>query len=325
MNVAEKQRRIRDLEIEHPQFTQTVNALERFHHPVQGGLPARGTIAAIIGDSRTGKTFATKKYASRFTSSVGETGVLRDVLYVDMPHEGGGGLKGILEAFASSLGVPVTQRMSNPALTALVMRILVDQKVQLVLLDEFDQVFRENDKRLLAAGRGLLRKIVDLNTLSVVCIGLPGAYDLLKDDPQLMGRGGLPYQQLRPYGGPGSEEWLDFRQICDAFDRGLPFTNQARLGGADFSSRLHWATSGNIGHLKFYIEAASAEALNADASRLTLEHFAFAYEARKPLNQTFNPFLHDLSMASKASAVKLKQGSARTVFSKKPEPNAWAQ
>lgn len=326
MTPSDKQRAIRDLVVEHPQFTQTINALKRFHYPVNGGLPAKGTISAVVGDSRTGKTFATKRYASGFSISPGETGIVRSVLYVDMPPEGGGGLRGILEAFATSLGLPVTLRMTNPMLAALVMKALVAQQVELVLLDEFDQVFRENDKRLLGAGRGLLRKIVDLNTLSVVCIGLPGAYDLIKADRQLFGRGGLPFQQLRPYGGPGSDEWVIFRKICDAFDRSLPFSIEAGLGKMDFAARLHWATEGNIGHLKFYIEAAAAEALNEEADGLQLEHFASAYDARKPLNQTFNPFTHDLSVAPsiEGPSPRLKSGAPRTVFSKTSQPDSWA-
>lgn len=326
MTPSDKQRVIRNLVVEHPQFTDTVSALERFHYPVKGGLPARGTIAAVIGDSRTGKTFATKHYASRFSTSVGETGLIRPVVYVDMPPDGGGGMRGILEAFANSLGLQVTLRMTNPMLVSLVMKALVAQKAELLLLDEFDQVFRENDKRLSGAGRGLLRKIVDLNTLSIVCIGLPGAYDLLKADSQLVGRGGLPFQQLRPYAGQGSEEWPTFRLICDAFDRSLPFSIQAGLGKTDFAARLHWATKGNIGHLKFYIEAAAAEAINDETDKLELEHFAAAYDVRKPIGQTFNPFTHDLSLAPKPKPEprKLKQGAAQTVFSKTTEPDAWA-
>ena len=316
MTPSDKQRAVRDLVVEHPQFTDTVAALERFHFPVKGGLPARGTIAAVIGDSRTGKTFATKHYASRFATSVGQTGLIRPVAYVDMPPDGGGGMRGILEAFANSLGLQVTLRMTNPMLASMVMRALVVQKVELVLLDEFDQVFRENDKRLLGAGRGLLRKIVDLNTLSVVCIGLPGAYDLIKADSQLVGRGGLPFQQLRPYGGHGSEEWPTFRLVCDAFDRGMPFSVQAGLGKTDVAARLHWATKGNIGHLKFYIEAAAAEAINDDADMLKLAHFAAVYDVRKPIGQTFNPFTHELSLAPKRKPEqrKFKQGAGRTVL-----------
>lgn len=326
MTPSDKQRAVRDLMVEHPQFTQTINALERFHFPVKGGLPARSTIAAVIGDSRTGKTFATKHYASRFSTSVGETGLIRPVVYVDMPPDGGGGMRGILEAFANCLGLQVTLRMTNPMLASMVMRALVAQKVELVLLDEFDQVFRENDKRLLGAGRGLLRKIVDLNTLSVVCIGLPGAYDLINADSQLVGRGGLPFQQLRPYEGQGSKEWDTFRLVCDAFDQGMPFSIQAGLGKTDFAARLHWATNGNIGHLKFYIEAAAAEAINDEAETLKLSHFESVYDVRKPIGQTFNPFTHELTLAPKPKHEqrKLKQGAGRTVFSKKPEPDAWA-
>ncbi len=324
MTPAEKQRLIRDLVVEHPQFTQSLGALERFHFPVKGGLPARGNIAALIGDSRTGKTFATKAYASRFSPSVGKTGVRRQVLYVDMPHEGGGGLKGILQAFAHALDLTISLRMNNPLLTRLVLNALQAQGVELVLLDEFDQVFRENNKPLLGAGRGLIRKIADLGSLSIVCIGLRGAYDLLKEDTQIVGRGGLPFTHLRPYGGPASAEWLTFRKICDAFDQAMPFEHEARLGAVDFASRLHWVTQGNIGHLKFYIEAAANEALSQNAERLERAHFATAYDVRKPLGQVFNPFHHDLTAAPnhQSGGAELKRGAARTVFSKKAEPSA---
>lgn len=325
MTPSDKQRKIRDLVINHPQFTDTVEALERFHFPVKDGLPSRGVIAAVIGDSRTGKTFATKAYAERFQPSVGPTGVRRQVLYVDMPMDGGGGLRGILEAFANALGLQITLRTTNTVMIALVLKSLVAQGVELILLDEFDQVFRENDKRLLAAGRGLLRKIVDLGTLSIVCIGLERAYDLLKEDSQLLGRGGLPFKKLRPYGGVGSDEWITFRGICDAFDRGLPFAREAGLGTIDFASRLHWATQGNIGHLKFYVEAACAEAINDGADQLERAHFASAYDVRKPVDETFNPFDHSLDRApSRTVQATLKKGAASTVFSKKPEPTTWA-
>lgn len=325
MTPSDKQRRIRDLVINHPQFTDTVEALARFHFPVKGGLPSRGIVAVVIGDSRTGKTFGAKAYASRFPPSVEATGVRRPVLYVDMPMDGGGGLRGILDAFAHALGLQITLRTTNSVLMQLILKSLVTQGVELLLLDEFDQIFRENDKRLIGAGRGLLRKIADLGTLSIVCIGLDRVYDLLAEDSQLLGRGGLPFKQLRPYGGVGSDEWLTFRRVCETFDRALPFDREAGLGTTDFASRLHWATQGNIGHLKFYIEAAAAEALNEGADRLERAHFAGAYDMRKPVNETFNPFDHSLDLAPDRSArPKLKKGAASTVFSKTSEPTAWA-
>ena len=326
MTRAERQRLIRDLVIEHPQYSQALSRFGSFHFPVKGGLPSRGTIAAVIGNSRTGKTFAAKAYAVRFPASAEETGVHRQVLYVDMPSEGGGGLRGILDAFARALGLQVTLRMTNPLLTTLVLRALASQGVELILLDEFDQVFRENDRRLLGAGRGLLRKIADLGTLTVVCIGLENAYHLLRDDAQIVGRGGLPFQHLRAYDWNNNEERLVFRKVCDTFDSALPFDEQAGMATSDFASRLHWATNGNIGHLKFYIEAAAAEAMNEEAVRLDRTHFATVYDARKPLNQTFNPFLFDLSLAPKSDnkSEKLKNGPSSTVFAKKQAPNAWA-
>lgn len=113
MTPSDKQRAIRDLVVEHPQFTQTLNALERFHFPVKGGNPARGTLAAVIGDSRTGKTFATKHYASRFSTSVGETGRNRRRVRRCVPEGTAGGPT----RFRRCLHVERSRR-SAPGLTA---------------------------------------------------------------------------------------------------------------------------------------------------------------------------------------------------------------
>jgi hypothetical protein len=69
----------------------------------------------------------------------------------------------------------------------------------------------------------------------------------------------------------------------------------------------------------------AGEGVAALANAIETAHFAAAYDVRKPINHTFNPFTHDLSLAPKPTPPerKLKQGSSRTVFSTRAEPNAW--
>lgn len=83
----------------------------------------------------------------------------------------------------------------------------------MLLLDEFQEVFRDDNKRLLSFGRGLVRKILNLRTLNVICIGLVETYRLMQSDEQLTGRGGLPYRMLRPYSWDSEEERACFRLL----------------------------------------------------------------------------------------------------------------
>jgi hypothetical protein len=316
---AERQAIIRNITVEHDRYAEAIGALEEFHYPIKGGAHASGSVAALIGDSRTGKSFSTRRYASRFPARVGRSGLIMPVAYADMPMEGGGGARGVLEAIATALQIQFSLRMTNPALLALILRSIVDRQVELLLLDEFEQVFRENDKRLIGFGRGLIRKILNLNTTSVVCIGLLGTYTLLKQDDQLVGRGGLPHCHLRPYSWDNKEERDSFRLLCGEFDRLLPFELSAGLGAPGVAHRLFTVSGGNIGKLKGWIEAAAAHAINDDAPRIELAHFARAFERRKEPGTQFNPFVQDPSLIEVQPALQMKRGrsgSAAQIFSK---------
>lgn len=318
---AERQLRIRNIVVEHDRFLETIETLEEFHYPVKGGVHAVGSVSALIGDSRTGKSFAARKYAKRFPVQTGEAGLLMPVVSVDMPMEGGGGARAILEAIASALRVPFSLRITNPALREMILTALVDRRVELLLLDEFEQVFRDNDRRLVGFGRGLIRKILDLGTLSVVCIGLPATYRIMRDDPQLLGRGGLPYRVLRPYNWDSEEERRAFRLLCREFDKHLPFEESSNLSSHDIAGRLFYATQGNIGLLKIMLESAGAIAINTEALRIELEHFAEAYERRRPPgSSSSNPFRDDFPKTQPKpfdGEAKVKRGNAAHKFSKK--------
>lgn len=315
---AERQIRIRKITVEHDRYLEAVEGLAGFHYPVHGGVPSVGTLSAMFGDSRAGKTYAVTRYARRFEPTVGEGGLVMPVLHVDMPMEGAGGARAILEAVGDALKVPFSLRMTNPALITTILSALVDRRVELLMLDEFEQVFRENDRRLIGFARALLRKILDLGTLSVVCIGLEPTYGLLRQDSQLLGRGGLPFLELRPYDWGTAEEQRAFQLLCDNFDEHLPFNEKSRLGSKNVASRLFWASSGHVGHLKVLLEAAANHAINDEADCIELAHFARVYEQRRaPSSGPFNPFTHDIALApSTREKAALKQGGTREKFGK---------
>lgn len=296
---AERQSLIRSIVIEHDRFSETVDAIGRFHMPVRGGLHSVGCLSAVIGDSRAGKSFAADRYSRRFPAVIGPAGMETPVLYVDMPMKGAGGPRAILECLAQALELPVTGRMNNPTIIANIQTAIVNRRVQHLILDEWDQVFRQSSPALLGFARGLLRKILNLRTASVTCIGLHATYELLRADEQLLGRGGLPHHVVRPYRWGNVEERGAFRLLCDCFDQQLPFNERAGLGRTGFAERLAWWSEGNIGRLKVIIEAASALAINDGSSRVDLHHFADAYDERKAPGTPFNPFQHEMSRAPK--------------------------
>jgi hypothetical protein len=292
---AERQWIIKNMFVEHDRFKDAITAVSRFHMPVEGGDPDFGVLTTLCGDTRTGKTFALQRYAKRFPHSDGSGGVIRRVVYVDMPIECN--LRAMAEQIADALNISHSQRMNTRGLVGAVLRALTKQAVEFLILDEFQEAFDANRKKTLKDARGFLRKILNLRSLNVCVGGLVQTYELLAADKQLKGRGLLPHHLLHAY------EWDDpvdqklFRLLCASIDDRLPFREESKLGSIWIAQRLYWVTEGVIGLLKDFIFAAACRAMNADADRIEVHFLKEAWDVLKPIGQTFNPFLDDLKDA----------------------------
>jgi hypothetical protein len=151
--VGERQLKIKGIVVEHDRYREAFEGIRSFHYPVVGGVHDSGSVAVLAGDSRTGKTFAARRYMKAFPPSAGDTGMIFPVVYADMPIDGG--CRGLLESLADALQMKHSSRMNSPTLMAMILKALVDRRVELLLLDEFQEVFRDDNKRLLSFGRGL--------------------------------------------------------------------------------------------------------------------------------------------------------------------------
>lgn len=317
---SDRQSIVKNMFIEHDQFKEATTAISRFHMPVTGGAPDFGVLSILCGDTRTGKTFVLERYANRFPFSTNEKGVVRRVVYVDMPAECNN-LRAVVEQIADALNVPYTYRMNTRALIGVVLRRLREQGVELLVLDEFQEAFDSTRKKTLKDVRSLLRKILNLRSLNVCVGGLVETYNLLATDKQLKGRGLLPHHLLRAYDWTNPADQKLFRLLCDSIDDRLPFREKSNLGTIALAQRLYWVTNGVIGLLKDFIFAAACLAMNADADRIELHFFEEAWDVIKPIGQIFNPFVDDIKDApsEKVSVPSEppRQKVADAIFSKK--------
>lgn len=289
---AERQAKMANIFVDHANHQAATKAIKRFFMPVESGIHSRGNISALIGESRTGKTFSAAEVFAEYQPVIGTDGIKRSILLVDSPIEGGA--RAILDALATSLGMNVSTRMTNSNLIQAVLRELQRSEVQFVIFDEAQELFPEKNKTILSFSRKLLRKMLNLNQFSILCIGLPETYSIIAEDSQLIGRGGLPYKRLRPYNWTEPEDEKHFRVLCHKFDQEMPF-ELSGFAEREFAYRLFKATKGCIGTLKVYMIAAGEFAIEAGAGKVELCHFADAYDERKRPGVTHNPFRGQLS------------------------------
>lgn len=283
----ERQRRIMNIFVDHSNHQQATGALKRFYMPVDGGIPSRGNICALIGASRTGKSYAANEIMAAFPPEIGSDGIKYPVLLVDCPIEGG--TRGILDSISAALDMRVSTRITNANLIHAILCELRRAEVQFVIFDEAQELFPEKNRRILAFSRALLRKMLNLKQFNIVCIGLPETYSILAEDPQLIGRGGLEYKWLSPYDWHAPADQQNFRALCHKFDLEMPF-ERSGFGTQDFAYRLFMASGGCIGHLKNYLVDAGNRAIADGSVHVETRHLAEAFDARKRPGETFNPF-----------------------------------
>jgi hypothetical protein len=316
-SMTERQMQMKNIFIKHDRFDEAWNFIRRAHYPVEGGTNDFGCISALIGESRAGKTSVAKRYMDSYPPNVVEGGLTYPVIYVNIPIDG---QRALLEFIADALAVKHTRRTNNPTLQSDILKALVEQKVELLIFDEVNTVVAPDNRRGISYTLNLLRKVLDHARLNIVCIGLEETYDLLVADPQITGRGGLPYLLVRPYSWDHDEERKLFRLLCHQFDKQLPFDEQAGLGSAWFAERLFYSSKGGIiGRLRDFVYSAGCIALNDGSETIKTNHFAQAYEFIKARGVDFNPWVHDMSKAPKFEDVesRLAGKSPRDVFSKK--------
>jgi hypothetical protein len=311
---ADRQQKIKNIFIEHDRFREAWSAIRRTHYPVEGGVPDHGSISLLAGKSRVGKTYVASRYAKEHPSFMVEGGMIFPVVRVDVPMEG---RRGLLEAMAEALQVKHSSRINNPSLLGMVLKALIDHKVELLFFDEVQTVLDDKNRQMVSYMQHLLRKIANLGSLNIVCIGLEETYDFMSADPQLSGRG-LTYTIVQPYSWENGEEQKLFRLLCDEFDRLLPFDGRSGLGAQWMAHRLFYVTEGNIGRLKNFLFQAGCLAINEGTDAIEVCHFATAYDGIKPRGVEFNPFINDMSVAPKKEDSSLEiSGAPRDIFKKK--------
>lgn len=316
LTLSERQLLMKNIFVKHDRYLDAWNFLSRAHYPVKGGLPDNGCISALVGESRAGKSSVAKNYMAEFPPATTEGGMIYPVVYVDIPIDGQRALLGFL---AAALGIKYSLRINNPTLRGMIFKALVDQKVELLILDEVNTVVRADNSRSRMHTLDLFRKILDHCSLNIVCIGLLETYDLLVADDQLTGRGGLPYHVVKPYNWTNTEEQRLFRLLCVEFDERLPFNQKSGLGDPSFAQRLYYSSRGGIvGRLRDFVFAAGCIAINESAASIEPRHFAEAYEKSKKPGQIFNPWLHSMDGAPPfdVSPSKMAGLSAKEAFSK---------
>lgn len=321
---AERQRLIETLLVRYPHYRAVSKFVAGFHHPVVGGTHDRGHVGALLGATRSGKSWVLRDYAARFPARDGERAVESPVIYVEIHNDMAA--HDVAVAFFEALGYVSVPNIKTRALMKNIIAVLPDHKVELAILDDLDNALRSKQRGYASTILGFIKGILDKDCCNILCAGRAALYDTLAAAEQIKGRGGLPQKTLQPYRWQVAAERDQIRLLLDEIDERLPFARKSGLADPDLAGHFYHVSGGLIGLIMNYIRPAAYAAINAKADRLERSHLVEAARKLMPPGARFVPFHDQLDLARLADDAAEQEardredrtlGATKDPFSKK--------
>lgn len=142
MPAADRQRLIETLLVRYPRHRAMTKFIARFHRPVNDGTHDRGHIGALLGATRSGKSWVLRDYVSAFPSTEGNGIVRRPVIYIELMNDMAA--HDVACKSFTSLGYASIPKVKTDALMAMVIDALPDHGVELIVLDDVDNALHSH-------------------------------------------------------------------------------------------------------------------------------------------------------------------------------------
>ncbi|WCK56865.1 ATP-binding protein [Aneurinibacillus sp. Ricciae_BoGa-3] len=236
----------------------------------------------VTGPSGSGKTHFINYYVQQHNKP---QGVILNTR-VPLPAT----VQSIAEKFLRELGEPDPQFSSIRISTDRVIE-LINLKVELVILDEFEGCVDPNRGRVVYEVVDWIRTIINETSLPFVLFGLNQSKNIINSNEQLKRRFSIQHE-LKPYSYDSAEGLNQFRELLSELDMRLPFIESSLLAEEDVSKRIYYATDGVAGPILHLVRRAAVIAMNKDHDRIERGDFAETFDYMHLINQSkLNPFL----------------------------------
>lgn len=288
MPAADRQRLIEMLLVRYPRHRAMTKFIARFHRPVDNGTHDRGHIGALLGATRSGKSWVLRDYVSAFPSTEGNGIVRRPVIYIELMNDMAA--HDVACKSFTSLGYASIPKVKTDALMAMVIDALPDHSVELIVLDDVDNALHSHRTGYAGKILAFIKGILDKDCCNVLCAGRPELYTSLAAAGQIKGRGGLQQSVLEPYRWQVQDEREQVRLLLDEIDERLPFAEKSGLANPDLAAHLYAVSGGVVGEIMNYIRPAAFEAINDRAGRIERDHLIHVAKMLMAPGAKFVPF-----------------------------------
>lgn len=233
---------------------------------------------ALVGDSGCGKSTLMEEFVRRYNNALEPN--VQKVVYSTLDPLPELGVS--QQALLTALGVPVTLSVSRPRLVAddLIARALRQLQTRLVIFDETLHMHNLRNRQLRLQW-DWIKWVSTANRVSVVCTGIPGFEQIIRDEAQLQTRFSImtiPSWSVGPA----------FGQFLTSFEQSIPLKRQSGLGSAAMQravlkeSGIKQSIAGITQGIKQVLEHAAIAAIRTGGERIDVSMLPAWQESLEP-------------------------------------------
>lgn len=258
------------------------------------GRLAGGLCLLICGESGVGKSTMVKWLIRALKPTRNEHGVKRPAIYVELPTAPTA--IGVFEAMLAALGDPTPTTGTRSGKKLRLLKMLREQEVNLLVLDDLQHVFDRQSERILFDASDAIKEVLILYPMSVLCAGLADAERVVKSNEQLSRRH-MSTLHIRRFDWKNKKSRGEFIAVLKIFRDSMKEFDMPDFEHKSMALRVFLATGGIMDFIfkLFLFTAEIADRRKLKSINLEVLHeawglaFLHSEGADKPLQKTFDP------------------------------------
>lgn len=245
---------------------------------------------SLEGESGTGKSTLIKDYARMFPRYETETGTIIPVFYAEIPSPAT--VKSTVSALLDQLGDPGAGKGTLWAMNIRLIGLIKERGVQLVILDEFSNLFDSGTNHILTTVSDWMKMFIKQTNIPFVVCGISGIVSRILSSNSQLSRLFAFREELLPFELNDEKSYKDFSMFVQYAEKSieLPITNE--VPRVEMLIRIHYATNGVVGNIMNLLRYARLIAAERNGASIELCDLALAFDNRlsKHLGTKVNPF-----------------------------------
>lgn len=246
---------------------------------------------SLEGEPGAGKTTLVRDYANQFPRYKERDGFVVPVFYSEIPSPAT--IKSTAASLLERLGDPGAQRGTLWSMTSRLIGLIIDCKVEIVILDEFSNLIDTETNHVLNQVSDWLKMLIKETGVPFMVVGISGKVDRILNANAQLSRLFAFRETLQPFSWENEDSIKEFSIFLQHVERIIGIELSHSLSRAEIYYRIYYSTNGFVGNIMNLLQYAGLLAVERNSKEIDLVDLsiAFCHRIEKYLFEKENPFL----------------------------------